>query len=69
LADGPWQAWRLGRRGRAGAGRAFGLGPFQEDSCFFPNLFLMPETIPENAEIVLKARKILEKSQKFQENS
>jgi hypothetical protein len=35
----------------------------------FPNLFLMPETIPENAEIVLKARKILEKSQKFQENS
>jgi hypothetical protein len=29
----------------------------------------MPETIPENAEIVLKARKILEKSQSFQENS
>jgi hypothetical protein len=29
----------------------------------------MPQTIPENAEIVLKARKILEKSQKFQENS
>jgi hypothetical protein len=29
----------------------------------------MPETIPENLEIVLKARKILEKSQKFQENS
>jgi hypothetical protein len=29
----------------------------------------MPETIPENAEIVLKARKILEKSQKIQENS
>jgi hypothetical protein len=29
----------------------------------------MPETIPENAEIVLKSRKVLEKSQKFQENS
>jgi hypothetical protein len=29
----------------------------------------MPETIPEKAEIVLKAQKILEKSQKFQENS
>jgi hypothetical protein len=30
--------------------------------------FLMPETIPEIPEIVLKARKILRKSQKFQEN-
>jgi hypothetical protein len=29
----------------------------------------MPKTIPEKLEIVLKARKILEKSQKFQENS
>jgi hypothetical protein len=29
----------------------------------------MPETIPKNLEIVLKAQKILEKSQKFQENS
>jgi hypothetical protein len=29
----------------------------------------MPETIPENLEIVLKAPKILEKSQKVQENS
>jgi hypothetical protein len=29
----------------------------------------MPETITEIAEIVLKARKILRKSQKFQENS
>jgi hypothetical protein len=28
----------------------------------------MPETIPEIPEIVLKARKILRKSQKFQEN-
>jgi hypothetical protein len=29
-ADGPWRAWRQGRRGRgrAGAGRAFGLGSF-----------------------------------------
>jgi hypothetical protein len=29
----------------------------------------MPETIPEIAEIVLKAPKILRKSQKFQKNS
>jgi hypothetical protein len=29
----------------------------------------MPETIPENLEIVLKARKMLKKSQIFQENS
>jgi hypothetical protein len=29
----------------------------------------MPDPIPEIAEIVLKARKKLEKSQKFQENS
>jgi hypothetical protein len=29
----------------------------------------MPETIPDNLETVLKARKILEKSQTFQENS
>jgi hypothetical protein len=29
----------------------------------------MPQTIPENLEIILKARKILEKSQKFGENS
>jgi hypothetical protein len=29
----------------------------------------MPEKIPEIKEIVLKARKILRKSQKFQENS
>jgi hypothetical protein len=29
----------------------------------------MPETIPDNLEIVLKARTILQKSQKFQENS
>jgi hypothetical protein len=29
----------------------------------------MPETIPDNLETVLKARKILQKSQKFQENS
>jgi hypothetical protein len=29
----------------------------------------MPETIPENVEIVLKTRKILEKTQQLQENS
>jgi hypothetical protein len=33
LADGPWRALQQGQResGRAGAGRAFGLSPFQED--------------------------------------
>jgi hypothetical protein len=46
-----------GRRGR-GLGRA--AGSAQSDRIvFFSNLFLMPETIPEIAEIVLKARKIL----------
>jgi hypothetical protein len=51
--------------GRSGLGRAFGLGPIQKDEiCFFN-----AKTIPENLEIVLKTRKILEKSQKIQENS
>jgi hypothetical protein len=34
---------------------------------FFLNLFLMPETIPENLEIVLKARKITRNPGKFPE--
>jgi hypothetical protein len=52
---------RVGPTGSAQSGRiGFPL---------FSNLFLIPETIPENLEIVLKARKILEKSQKIQENS
>jgi hypothetical protein len=53
------------------AGRVGPTGSAQSGSiCFiFFELFLMPETIPEKLEIVLKARKILRKSQKFQENS
>jgi hypothetical protein len=66
LAAGPARA----RAGRRGLGRAAGSAQSGRIVLlFFSNLFLMPETIPEIAEIVLKARKILEKSQKFQENS
>jgi hypothetical protein len=36
----------------------------EKDRVFF-NLFLMPETIPENAEIDLKARKIPENHKNF----
>jgi hypothetical protein len=36
---------------------------------FFPNLFSMPKQIPGKSRNYLKARKILRKSQKFQENS
>jgi hypothetical protein len=62
-----------GGRVGAGAGGPERVGPsgsaHSRRIVVFSNLFSMPETIPENAEIVLKARKILEKSQKFQENS
>jgi hypothetical protein len=55
----------------AGAGRAFGLGPNQEDRiCFyFPKLFSIAKTIPVKTRNCLKAQKILRKSQQFQENS
>jgi hypothetical protein len=66
---GRW-AWQPGRRerGRARAGRAFGLGPFQWDR-FFPffEFIFNAKTIPEKPRNCLKARKILRKSQKFQE--
>jgi hypothetical protein len=55
----------LTRAWRAGAGRAFGLGPLVKDRVFL-NLFLMQKQFQKNLEIVLKARKILEK---IQENS
>jgi hypothetical protein len=54
----------------AGAGRAFGLGPNRKDKILsFFEIFSSAKTnseIPENAS---KARKILQKSQKFHENS
>jgi hypothetical protein len=53
---------------RGGLGRALGSSQSYRIG-FFSNLFLMPKIISENPEIALKARKILEKSQKFQENS
>jgi hypothetical protein len=43
-------------------------GSAQLDRIFFELIF-NAKTIPENLEIVLKERKILEKFQKFQENS
>jgi hypothetical protein len=69
-ADGPWRAWPA----RPARARAGWVGPQARPNpieffFFFSNLFLIPETIPEIAEIVLKARKILRKSQKFQESS
>jgi hypothetical protein len=50
----------------AGAGYVEPTGSAQSGrKFFFSNSFLMPETIPENLEIVFRAPKILEKSQKF----
>jgi hypothetical protein len=52
------------------AGRAFGLGPMKKDLfCFFPKLLFNAKTIPGNPRKCFEARKILRKSQKFQENS
>jgi hypothetical protein len=61
LAGGP-------RPGRRGSGRAFGLGPVGKDIFFFLNFF-NAKTIPKKSRNCLKARQILQKSQKFQENS
>jgi hypothetical protein len=70
-ADGPWRAWRSGwrGRGRARAGRVFGLGPFQVDRFSFFEFIFNAKTIQEKPRNCLKARKILKKTQKFQENS
>jgi hypothetical protein len=47
-----------------------GLAQKDRQVLFFSRLFLLQKkTIPEILEIVLKARKILKKSQTFQENS
>jgi hypothetical protein len=64
----------MGSAGLAAGPRRVRVGPSGSAQTgtigfLFLNLFLMQETIPENLEIVLKARKILKKSQKFQENS
>jgi hypothetical protein len=54
----------LTRAWRAGAGRAFRLGPLVKDLFYFEFIF-NAKTIPENLEFVLQARKILKKFQKF----
>jgi hypothetical protein len=59
-------AWAGSGRSEVGSGLQARLSRV---GFLFSNLFLIPETISENLEIVLKARKILEISQKFQENS
>jgi hypothetical protein len=67
----PGPRWALAGRARVdgGLGRAFGLGPGRIGFRFFSNLFLMRKQIPEKSRNCLKARKILRKSQKFQEHS
>jgi hypothetical protein len=54
-----------------GCGSAFGLGPDEKDKVlyFFPKLFSSAKQIQEKPRKCLKAREILRKSQKFQENS
>jgi hypothetical protein len=68
----PGPRWALAGRARVGGGlgRAFGLGPGRIGfRFFFEFIFLMQKQIPEKSRNCLKARKILEKSQNFQENS
>jgi hypothetical protein len=58
-------------RGLVGCGSAFGLGLDEKDKVlyFFPKLFSSAKQIQEKPRKCLKARKILRKSQKSQENS
>jgi hypothetical protein len=54
----------------ADAGRAFWLNPSRKDRVsFFSEFIFNAKTIPEKSRNCLKARKILRKSQNFQENS
>jgi hypothetical protein len=54
----------LTRAWRAGASRAFGLGPLVNDRVF-SNLFLMQKQFRKDLEIVLKAQKVFEKFHKI----
>jgi hypothetical protein len=66
MADGP--GGPVAGPERVGSGHR--LGPIRKGSfLFFSNLFLMRKQIPEKSRNCLKARKILRKSEKFQENS
>jgi hypothetical protein len=58
------------RLGLAEMGRAYGLGPDRKGIVFLISEFIFnAKTIPVKTRNCLKARKILRKSQKFQENS
>jgi hypothetical protein len=62
-------AWR---KRQGGTGGLLRMGLAQKDRqvlFFFKIIFIAKKTIPKILEIVLKARKILKKSQTFQENS
>jgi hypothetical protein len=67
-SDGLHRAWQLGQ---VEMGRAYGLGPDRKGIGFFLiyEFIFNAKTIPGNTRNCLKARKILRKSQKFQENS
>jgi hypothetical protein len=64
---------RLGRAGAGASGLGRASGPAQSGRIvfffFFLNSFLMRKQFPGKSRNCLKARKILRKSQKFQENS
>jgi hypothetical protein len=60
--------WAKAGRGWPRAGRAFGLGPLGKN-LFFLEFIFNAKTIPEKSRNCSKARKILQKSQKFQETS
>jgi hypothetical protein len=67
-----WPMGLSGPGGRAGADWVGPTGSAQTGRIgflFFTNLFLMRKQIPEKSRNCLKARKILRKSQKIQENS
>jgi hypothetical protein len=63
-------SWAGADLGRGEMGRAFGLGQFDRIGFFyFSKINFQCATIPERSSNCFKAPKILEKFQKFQENS
>jgi hypothetical protein len=75
-AAAPWPAWPMGHggpgwagAGAGGLGRASGPAQSGRIGFFFQNLIPVRKIIQKNSVNYFKARKILRKSQKFQENS